>query len=171
MWQEHVLPWLGVGLAGTVLTFIALGHTGPSDTGGKCYLLPFGEYGPMILCLVKSCRSASSAARFLVINGLGNVIVFMPWGGMLYLALRPLCQPTRSILWATLAGGVLSLVYEIVQLWIPGRVVATDDLILNTLGSALGAGLAWLALVLWGRLCDKVPPEQSRARPSSSSKG
>jgi glycopeptide antibiotics resistance protein len=44
------------------------------------------------------------------------------------------------------AGLLLSLFIEIAQLAIPSRVTDVDDVILNTLGTAAGALLAWVLL-------------------------
>jgi glycopeptide antibiotics resistance protein len=80
---------------------------------------------------------------------LGNVAVFVPFGAAL--AVATLLQPgrlRRTKFWPwwlkiSLAGLALSLFIEIGQLAIPGRVTDIDDVILNTLGAAIGALAVW----------------------------
>lgn len=80
----------------------------------------------------------------------GNVIVFVPLGLALALALRG--RPTeRRLLLATLGGAGLSLAIEIIQLAIPTRVTALGDWLLNTAGTALGAMVG----ILSQRMCGK----------------
>ena len=77
----------------------------------------------------------------------GNVVVFMPLGAALALALGG--KPVgRQLLLATLIGAGLSLSIELAQMAVPSRVTAADDLLLNTVGTALGA--------LLGRLLQKT---------------
>jgi hypothetical protein len=48
----------------------------------------------------------------------------------------------RAVVWATLAGGLLSLSIELLQALIPRRASGVTDILTNTLGAALGAMLA-----------------------------
>ena len=70
---------------------------------------------------------------------LGNTLLFLPWGFFL-----PLLWPTfrRFLPIAGMCLGLTCLI-EFIQLFI-GRTVDVDDLILNFLGSIIGAGLWWL---------------------------
>jgi glycopeptide antibiotics resistance protein len=86
--------------------------------------------------------TTSAAARGIptrVLIGLaGNVVVFVPLGLALALALHD--RPVgRRLLLATLGGAGLSLAIEITQLAVPTRVAALDDWLLNTLGTTIGA--------------------------------
>lgn len=68
----------------------------------------------------------------------GNVVVFVPLGATLALALGD--KPAgRRLLLATLIGAALSLAIELAQTAIPSRVTALDDLLLNATGTASGA--------------------------------
>ena len=99
-----------------------------------------------------------SAQSYLFIDVLGNVAVFVPFGAALAAATLPGSRKRRrSGFWRwwlkmCLAGLALSLFIEIGQLAIPGRVTDVDDVILNALGTAIGA------LIVWGafRLADAV---------------
>jgi glycopeptide antibiotics resistance protein len=68
----------------------------------------------------------------------GNVIVFVPLGAALVLALGDKSAGQRLLL-ATLVGAALSLVIELAQTAVPSRVTALDDWLLNTAGTAIGA--------------------------------
>jgi hypothetical protein len=76
-----------------------------------------------------------------------NVVGFVPLGLVVctYLALTNSRQ--TSILYATLAGGSLSFVIEMLQAFIPRRNSGITDIITNALGSALGAAIAHSILV------------------------
>jgi VanZ family protein len=52
-----------------------------------------------------------------------------------------------AILYVTLAGGSLSFAIEVAQAYIPRRGSGVTDIITNTIGSAIGAGLASPKLV------------------------
>lgn len=80
----------------------------------------------------------------LLINVIGNVVVFIPLGiGLAGLWHRGRIWPTFGR--AVLGGFLLSLAIELMQLAIPGRATDVDDLIFNTLGTMLGV-LAFLSL-------------------------
>ena len=78
----------------------------------------------------------------------GNIVVFVPLGAALALALDGL-STRRRLLLATLIGAGLSLSIELLQATIPSRVTAVDDLLLNTIGTAIGA----LISLCVSRLC------------------
>lgn len=136
--------WFIVGLNIGLLSWVALGHGGPTQELVTLRLVPFEEFGWAVSCIANRCRNLWPAFHFMTINGLGNIVVFVPLGASIFLVAQPCCRRLTDPFWiATLAGVILSIIYEIVQMWIPGRVTATDDILLNGLGSALGAGLVW----------------------------
>jgi glycopeptide antibiotics resistance protein len=74
----------------------------------------------------------------LLIDFAGNIVVFLPLGMTIVLALRG--RPLgRRLSLATLGGAGLSLIIELIQTTIPSRVAAPDDWLLNTGGAFLGA--------------------------------
>jgi glycopeptide antibiotics resistance protein len=95
--------------------------------------------------LIRSAN-AHGISTFLLIDLAGNVAVFVPLGIALAFALRPVSVP-RGFLIATLIGSALSLAIELVQAGVPGRTMAFDDWLLNTAGTALGAGIGSLVRV------------------------
>jgi glycopeptide antibiotics resistance protein len=123
---------------------------GPADT---LNLIPFSKHILGLLCLLgQNCYAPGRTLRFLLIDILGNIVVFVPlgfglaglwWGG------RGLPQ---VILRVALSGFALSLFIELVQLSIPSRVTDVTDLILNTVGVILGALAFGLVMQMRRRL-------------------
>lgn len=69
-----------------------------------------------------------------VLNLLGNVVGFIPFGFILPI----IKKDTRRFLFITFSGFTLSLCVEIIQLVTKLGCFDVDDLIMNTLGAALG---------------------------------
>jgi VanZ family protein len=80
------------------------------------------------------------AAKDIVLNLLG----FVPFGFLTFIYYRGAStgQWLRAVIVATLAGGGLSLVIEVGQVWLPTRDSSLLDLALNTAGTGVGALLA-----------------------------
>lgn len=130
--------WLLIGLTTVWLLAVTLRPDRVIPTN-DLNLTPMAEHGGALACLVKSsCLFQRRAFRFLLIDVVGNIIVFMPLGFGLVGAFQP--ANLRQTLWlAALAGFSLSLLIELIQLTIPSRTTDVDDLIFNTLGAILGA--------------------------------
>ena len=74
-----------------------------------------------------------------------NILGFMPFGFFTY-RYRRLAGPDArvgNIVWVVCAGAMLSLAIELAQVWLPDRTSSAIDLLCNTLGTCLGALLAW----------------------------
>ncbi|MEF8721854.1 MULTISPECIES: VanZ family protein [Candidatus Accumulibacter] len=71
-----------------------------------------------------------------------NVIVYVPLGFLLALALRRLPGRWPAALAALCTGALLSLTLEWLQNWLPARVPSNLDLACNSAGSAIGAVIA-----------------------------
>ena len=82
-------------------------------------------------------------------ENLGNLLLFLPFG-----VLCPLLQTEMRWRDAVKCGFFLSLTIELLQPFL-GRSFDTNDLILNTLGAALGAGFTLLLRRLMAKL--KLP--------------
>ena len=79
---------------------------------------------------------------FWLISIAGNIIVFAPLGAAVALAV---CTPRPTyvrILYGTLAGLMLSCTIELLQGLTVTRHASLGDVALNTVGAALGAGVA-----------------------------
>ena len=75
--------------------------------------------------------------REAAINIIGNISMFIPTG-----VIMPILYKRLDCFWKVLlAGAGLSFVIEVIQLLFPGSVTDIDDLILNTLGVAVGYGV------------------------------
>ena len=86
--------------------------------------------------------------RDLLLNLIGNTAMFIPTGIM-----TPLIYKKRNSFGKTvLTGFLISLTIEIMQLPFAVRASDVDDLILNTLGCAIGYGILTLC-----RLCKRKP--------------
>ena len=68
----------------------------------------------------------------------GNVVLFVPLGAVLHVRGLDLKK-------AVLAGFVISAGIEATQLLVPGRTTSFDDVLLNTLGVAVGSAIAAVA--------------------------
>ena len=135
--------WLVVIAVGIILCVIVLGHHGDSLVQRKVELIPFVSLARNVACLTYgACRWRLGALVDLAVDFVGNVLVFMPFGALLASALDERSHPALT---SMMVGAVLSIAFEIAQLWIPGRVVSTTDVILNTLGALLGAEMVVLA--------------------------
>jgi hypothetical protein len=109
--------WLLVGMAALPILLLTLHPAGRSVAVG--WTLGFG-------------------GREALAEILQTLLLFIPLGAALALTgRRPLA--------ATLLGAALSLAIEIIQQAIPGRDPNVGDIVCNTIGTAIGAGLVWTA--------------------------
>jgi glycopeptide antibiotics resistance protein len=115
-------------------------------------LVPFSQKRLALACLMEpSCPQQNDAFGFLFVDVLGNIAVFVPLGAALAVATLPkpavAGERTRSNkrrwLQIVAAGFLFSLSIELAQLAIPTRATDVDDVILNTLGTAMGAAIVW----------------------------
>lgn len=75
--------------------------------------------------------------RDIIWNVVGNMIMFIPTGIIL-----PVIYKKLDCFWKVIAvGALISLCTELLQLPFPSRASDVDDLILNTLGVAVGYGV------------------------------
>ena len=72
---------------------------------------------------------------------LSNVLAYAPLGLLVALAARSRTA-TKRVALAVLVGAALSISMEMLQHWIPSRVVSVFDVIANVCGSAAGALVA-----------------------------
>jgi VanZ family protein len=73
-----------------------------------------------------------------------NILAYLPFGLMLARALSYRVRPLRAVLLATVTGISLSLVMEVLQMFVPGRVSSNLDILANGLGTLIGAVAAGL---------------------------
>lgn len=68
-----------------------------------------------------------------------NILAYLPFGLLLASVLKYGVGPSRAVLLATMTGLSLSLVMEVLQLFVPGRVSSNLDILTNGVGSLIGA--------------------------------
>lgn len=134
-------PWWLLTVVSAIWLLMMTLRPSRYGVGENLNLIPLMQKSPAIVCLLDAdCLFRDRAAHFLLIDLLGNIVVFIPLG----LGLAGIESSNswwRPILWGMLGGFLLSLTIELVQLTIPSRATDVDDLIFNTLGSGLGASL------------------------------
>jgi len=134
-WREHRLYVIVIILS--LLGLMALTLT-PDGTESPGNYVPLVHLGKAVQCVLADyCRKPWQAYRFIYIDFLGNIAIFIPLGigiaGMF--AKRGL----RAVVAATLLLGFMtSFALEVGQLFVPSRSPDIDDLIFNSLGSLLG---------------------------------
>ena len=89
-----------------------------------------------------------------------NVLGYAPFGFLLAASALRSGRGRHALLMAALAAGLVSLVMETLQSYLPSRVASNVDFALNALGGWLGAVLATLlermgALVHWSRIRER----------------
>jgi glycopeptide antibiotics resistance protein len=148
-----VVAWLVVALVVAWLLSMTLR---PGSATDHINLVPFRAKWPALVCLAAGCSWYHEARSIVLIDLLGNLFVFVPYGAALAVATLPGENRTPAgrhnrRWWFRIfaAGFVLSLGIELAQLAVPGRVTDIDDLILNVTGTLLGAaGIRFLDLAL-----------------------
>ncbi|GAY78046.1 VanZ family protein [Sporolactobacillus inulinus] len=83
------------------------------------------------LNLFDDFRSASM--KYFIIDDLGNVLLFLPFGCMLTLK-----YPYFKFLHLVFMGALFSSIIECIQLFLPNRTTDINDVILNTIGTVAG---------------------------------
>ncbi|MBN1121278.1 MAG: VanZ family protein [Anaerolineae bacterium] len=149
------IAWVVAALTFIVLSYIVLGHGGSPDVMDTFRTIPLLNLFQDVVCILQRCDAIRVAVLDLLIDGLGNIVVFVPFGAALTWALMDKRRPART---ATIVGAALSLTYELLQLFIPGRVVASGDVVLNTIGAAAGAYLVEIYYIFPNSLQRHSPP-------------
>ncbi len=125
-------PWFWWGLAaGTAIWLLWMALRPAQIVAGE-------------LAVLTTPAATQGISPYVLIELIGNVVVFVPLGLTVMLALRD-HPPIKRLLLAVAAGAGLSMTIELAQIALPSRTSAISDLILNTTGTALGALVAGLA--------------------------
>lgn len=140
LWREY-RPYVIVIML-SLVALMALTLT-PDGTESPGNYVPLVHLGKAVQCVLADyCRKPWQSYRFIYVDFLGNVAIFIPLGiGIAGMFLR---RGIRAVIAATLLLGFLtSFALEVGQLFVPSRSPDIDDLIFNSLGSLLG-GLLWV---------------------------
>ncbi|MDM8529324.1 VanZ family protein [Anaerolineales bacterium HSG24] len=132
-------PWLLLTLLTTLWLLYMTLYSWRYSLKNDINLIPLAQKTPAITCLLTTnCTNPLRTTRYLMIDVVGNVVVFIPLGlGLAGLLHQKQWQNTLIKVMAS--GFILSLTIEILQLMIPSRASDVDDLIFNTSGAAIGA--------------------------------
>ncbi|MBI4191578.1 MAG: VanZ family protein [Betaproteobacteria bacterium] len=68
-----------------------------------------------------------------------NVVAYLPFGAMLFAALRPPLPASAAFVAATFIAALLSLALESAQMFLPARIASNLDLLSNSGGAGIGA--------------------------------
>ncbi len=83
----------------------------------------------------------------IVVPIIANVILFVPWGFLMFIALYTVDRPTvQTYVLTILLGLSFSAAIEAWQYFLPSRVADVNDVIWNTVGTICGAILGHLRL-------------------------
>jgi VanZ family protein len=107
-------------------------------------LYPFGEWRNQGLGLFEFLQ-APWPRYWSQFDIVANAVGYAPLGFLVTLAILRATLWPQPVLLATLACALLSLTLETMQGFLPQRVPAVSDLLLNSAGGLLGAVWAWLA--------------------------
>jgi glycopeptide antibiotics resistance protein len=85
----------------------------------------------------------------IVVPIIANVLLFVPWGFLLFIALYTVDRPTvQTYVLTLLLGLTFACAIEAWQYFLPSRVADINDIIWNTAGTLAGAILAHLRMRL-----------------------
>jgi glycopeptide antibiotics resistance protein len=105
-----------------------------SNRLGKANLIPFRHHGPWLFRMSPDTSPAD------VLEMVGNVVLFLPFGTLVSMALdRGKRCKWSHVLLAFVTGLLFSTFIETTQFWLPTRYTDIDDVILNSSGALLGA--------------------------------
>lgn len=83
----------------------------------------------------------------IVVPIIGNILMFVPWGFLMFIVLYSVERPTlQTYVLTILLGLTFSLAIEAWQYFLPSRVTDVNDVIWNTTGTILGAVLGHMRL-------------------------
>lgn len=160
-WLHGVRGWLWTALALTVGAILIatlafrIGDRAPAGADSEVILRPFEGM---------LHAAGPHASRFESANFYGNIALFVPLGMILAWLLYG--RLVTRVAQAWLLGAALSALIELTQSTM-ARVVDINDIVLNSSGAALGAGLAVAVLVVARRKKATAPArEQSEFVPA-----
>jgi len=83
---------------------------------------------------------STQIAALIVMPIIANILLFVPWGFLMFISLYTIERSTLQTYVLTILGGLsLTLAIEAWQYFLPTRVADVNDVIWNTTGALLGA--------------------------------
>ena len=107
---------------------------------------PFDDLRHLARLLTSARRQVSMhTVAVIVVPIVANVLLFVPWGFLLFIALYTIERPTmQTYILTVLLGLTFTCAIEAWQYFLPSRVADVNDIIWNTLGTFGGAVLGHL---------------------------
>lgn len=128
--------WLAA--ACSVVCGILLLTLRPDEPLTSINLEPLAHHGRALQALVDGTADRGLLVRYLVVDVLGNLLLFLPLG-LTAAGTVGRWAPVARLAVGALSGLLLSVAIELFQLGIPGRASDVDDVIFNTVGAVVGA--------------------------------
>ena len=92
---------------------------------------------------------ATTTLSIIILPVIGNMLLFLPWGFLMFITLYSVERPTVQTYVLTILLGIsFSTAIEAVQYFLPSRVADVNDIIWNSVGTLLGAFLGHARLRL-----------------------
>jgi glycopeptide antibiotics resistance protein len=92
---------------------------------------------------------AATTLSIIVMPVIGNMLLFVPWGFLMFISLYSVDRPTvQTYVLTILLGLSFSTAIEAVQYFLPSRVADVNDIIWNSAGTLIGALLGHARLRL-----------------------
>jgi glycopeptide antibiotics resistance protein len=92
---------------------------------------------------------ATTTLSIIVMPVIGNTLLFLPWGFLMFISLYSVERPTVQTYVLTILLGIsFSTAIEAVQYFLPSRVADVNDIIWNSAGTLAGALLGHARLRL-----------------------
>ncbi len=131
-------------IATVVIIGVTIGSSGKSYS--KVDPIPFDDLRHLSHRLARRPISTHILA-VIVVPMVANVLLFVPWGFLMFISLYSVDRPTvQSYLLTILLGFSLTVFIEAWQYFLPSRVADVNDIIWNTVGTATGAILGHMRL-------------------------
>ena len=127
-----------------VIVAVTLWTSGKSYS--KVHATPFDDIR-MIAERMQSRPMSTHILAVLVVPIVANVLLFVPWGFLMFIALYSVERPTvQTYILTILLGLTFTLGVEAWQYFLPSRVADINDVIWNTSGTVAGAILGHMRL-------------------------
>lgn len=92
---------------------------------------------------------ATTTLSIIILPVIGNMLLFLPWGFLMFITLYSVERPTVQTYVLTILLGIsFSSAIEAVQYFLPSRVADVNDIIWNSTGTLIGAILGHARLRL-----------------------
>ena len=125
---------------------VALTVWSPGKSYTKVDPLPFDDLRH-VMQRVSHRPMSTEILALIIVPIIGNILLFMPWGFLLFISLYSIHRPTvQTYVLTILLGFTFSIAIEAWQYFLPSRVSSINDVIWNTLGTILGAILGHMRL-------------------------